>query len=636
MYKISIPVVVHDHFRKEETLAELRRAKADRVFLALSEIPFHPERRRERYRQLAELIPYYRAAGLEIGIWFWSFMRQDQENDPGHCQLRIRMDGTEMPATYCPFSPDFIADTQDFLTEVAKLGPDILQFDDDYGISYAGSSRCYCPLHMQRYREILGEDIDRQTLYEKAFSGKPNRYRDALLQASGESMDNFSRKMREAVDKVNPNIRISVCSVFTSWDRDGTNAIRTAKLLAGQTKPILRLIAAPYWAVHVSWGNRLQHIVELSRIQAQWCEGQDIEVVSEGDVFPRPRHRVPAAYLEGFDTAMRFAGGTDGILKYMLDYVSSPGYETGYIDFHVRNESLYQSIQSAVEGKAAQGVRVYDAMEKYAQADMTGVKDPFYYGVNMFFSVGARLLTDNSIPTTYEGSGCCGIAFGENARHLPKEALDKGLILDIRAAGILMEQGVDVGIETISGTVQEQRTASGCESHQYLYYPEYDEYTPQSYAKGAYVFTPKKEAKVITARREGSQDTPDTILYTNAAGQRFLVYGFDAHFVCEDRYRSYAVQRQLLEVIPWLGGSQLPVQCTGNPDLYFQCRADEKETAVGMWNFFPDPVIRPVVQLDGQYSHIRFIAGSGTLEGDRVILDPIASFGFAGFVLEKD
>jgi hypothetical protein len=58
-------------------------------------------------------------------------------------------------------------------------------------------------------------------------------------------------------------------------------------------------------------------------------EDKNIEVLSEGDVYPRPRHKIPANYLEIFDTALRAADCTNGIHKYMLDYTSNAGnYET--------------------------------------------------------------------------------------------------------------------------------------------------------------------------------------------------------------------------------------------------------------------------------------------------------------------
>ena len=76
-------------------------------------------------------------------------------------------------------------------------------------------------------------------------------------------------------------------------------------------------------------------------MESAWCDDENIEIMSEGDVYPRPRHRCPSSYLEGFDTAIRAAEATTGILKYTLSYTSAPEYENGYVDAHVRNKPIY-------------------------------------------------------------------------------------------------------------------------------------------------------------------------------------------------------------------------------------------------------------------------------------------------------
>ena len=637
MYKISIPVVIStEQFKMEETLSELKRAGADRVMLAVGEIPFHRETRRVILDKLAKCVPYYKEHGLEVGFWAWSFMRADRHNDPWGCDIRIGHDGVENPVAYCPLSPGFVADTQEFVTEIARLGVDIIQFDDDYSMTFSGGKKdhCYCDRHMELIRKELGEEIDRETLFEKAFSGKANRYRDAVMKVSGDSLLWFSRKVREAVDAVNPAIRISLCSVMCAWDMDGTNAIETAKTLAGDTKPLIRMINAPYWCVSKAWGNRLGHTVELGRMQSAWCDGQGIELMSEGDVYPRPRHYVPASYLEGYDAMSRFGGGTDGILKYMLDYNSSPTYETGYIDKHLKHQPLYDRLAKEYARGSAVGVRVYNAMTKFREADFTGVEDVMEYGWNTFFSRAARVLVDNAIPATYHGTGLCGIAFGENARHLPQEALDHGLILDIRGAKILTEMGVDVGRDGVGECIAPRRTPSGCATPQFLYYPAEDEYTVTGYGpKSAYEVKPREGAEVIATVRDELGEKIESYRYVNAAGQKFVVYGFDAYFTEEGRYRSSAMQRQLTDAVEWLSGEKLPVSCMGHPDLYIQAKRDGDTLLVGMWNTFADAIDQPVVKMDRAYGKAEVLNGTGVLSGDSLTLSTLQPFDVVFFKL---
>ena len=53
--------------------------------------------------------------------------------------------------------------------------------------------------------------------------------------------------IRAAVDKVNPNVRLTICSAPTLWEIEGTSAQELAKILAGKNQPEARLIGAPYW-----------------------------------------------------------------------------------------------------------------------------------------------------------------------------------------------------------------------------------------------------------------------------------------------------------------------------------------------------------------------------------------------------
>jgi hypothetical protein len=90
-----------------------------------------------------------------------------------------------------------------------------------------------------------------------------------------------------------------------------------------------------------------------------------------------------------------------------------------------------------------------------------------------------------------------------------------------------------------------------------------------------------------------------------------------------------------MEQIPWLSGKKLPAHIYGNPSLYIQCKKNDSSLAVGLWNFFADPVWNPTVQLDKEYASIRCIHCEGRIDGDRALLSDIAPFGFAAFEVKE-
>ncbi len=633
MYKISVPVMMHERFCKEACLAELNRVGAKRVFLALDILCFNKAERQKIYPMLDECIKYFKVNGLEVGIWFWTFWRSDRENaDPTMLNFR-GLDGSIEANFFCPTSSAFTEHACECIRELTALNPDILMFDDDFRFGYHSTGiGCCCDNHLQMMSEKLGEKVVLEGLDEKAFLGGANKYRDAWLDSMGESLISFAKAVRKAVDSVNKSIRFALSSCMSLWDADGVDAITITKILAGETKPLLRYSGAPYWAVDRIFKCRLQHVVEIARMEASWCPS-DIETMAEGDVFPRPRHRVPACFLESFDTAVRASGAACGCLKYMLDYTSSTGYETGYCDRHAANADLYAEIDRIFSGKTDVGVRIYDYMKKIRNADFD---EKEYVGSryiqHLFFPPAAKLLTDNSIPTTYTESSKVGVVFGENAKYLSDSEKNGNLILDIKAAEILMKSGIDVGItklnEALSHSITDMITPD------ITYYPKQNEYVSNAYGDNAlYNIEIKDTAKVTAIAKIGGREYIDSFYYENANKQKFLVFAFDAYRINFDCFRTYCMQALLWETIEEMDG-QLPAKCLKNPDLYMLCKRSDDGVAIGLWNFFQDEITKPVITLNGSYTAAVFINCSGSLTGNTIELSPIKAYGCAMILLK--
>ncbi|MBO5069281.1 MAG: hypothetical protein J6C37_02825 [Roseburia sp.] len=532
-------------------------------------------------------------------------------------------DGRVSATQICPSDVAFRAFAGQYVQEIARCGVDMIMYDDDfrYGFIDIGMG-CTCKNHLARMSKILNEEIAAEGLSEKLLAGSRNKYRSAWLLANGEFFRQFAREMRGKLDEVNPEVRFGPCSCMSLWDFDGVSTAEISRILAGNTKPFMRLIGAPYWSVNRSWGNRLQDVIELERMERSWCD-DDIEIFGEGDVHPRPRFACPANYLEGFDTALRADGRMDGILKYVVDYSSGADYETGYMQRHLHNEPLYEQIERHFSGKMLCGVRVWETMCKFEDAEIpeevagtTDVQD-------MFFSPAARMMAGNSIPTIYKGVGVAGVAFGENVKYISGKALENGLILDAKAASILTERGVDVGITAIG-----ERT-SVFEEH----FLKDDEYVPVTDAR-AYKMTLSDKAQLQSVFTMGNESIPASYLYENVNGQKFLVFTFNAYFAPETLFRQYTRSRQLADAITLFFSHPLPAYSFGNPDLYLLCKERAGALAVGLWNFFADSILKPEVMLDKVYKKITFINCTGELQGNRVILNELQPFAFAGFEVE--
>lgn len=409
---ISIKTIEKDNIAN--LIQQLKSGDINRVFLTVTGPVYHSNTSiytmQDKFRFAVDSL---REAGFEVGVWLSTIghgvplAHESANEEIVEYQRIIGINGESMDGAFCPLDEKFSALCEKAVTIVAGFHPDIIMLDDDYRLNLrAYSMGCLCPKHIERLEKKLGEKIDLQIFEQQCFSGGKNRYRDAWMDVMGETLEEFADSLRLAVNKVDSSIRLGICTCYDNWDYSGSDNIDLANRFAGDTKAFLRTIGPPY-----AW-PKLTSAIEMTRMQAAWCKDSDVEVFAEGDVYPRPRYNVPSRLLELFDFALIVTGEVDGCLKYMYCYDRPLDYEQGYINAHIANQPLRKKLTELFKNKKAVGVRVFEEMHKTREWDM-----PKGYGSklaeNGFFPRAQRLLTQNSIPTTYEGYDAPLIVLGE-------------------------------------------------------------------------------------------------------------------------------------------------------------------------------------------------------------------------------
>ncbi len=622
VYKIGVPIMNLQAERqgREKLLEGAKRLGAERIFCAQETGCCRSPLKEKELEALRANCAFFKKEGFEVGAWMWTFQL---DNSDGFTHMRAP-DGKESKTLVCPLDEEYIKLQGSFLAECAKTGIDLIMFDDDYRFGFQDMGiGCVCDKHLALIEKELGEKVSPDVLKDKLYAGGRNKYRDAFLKVNGYSLEYFARRMREYVDSANPSVRLGFCSCITSWDIDGTTPDRLARIMAGKTKPFYRLIGAPYWAAMKAWGNRLGDVIDFERFECSQNADKDIEIFSEGDVYPRPRYRIPAAYLEGLDTALRAAGCTHGMLKYGLDYSMNAGVENGYIRASEHNKAAYEKIPVLFGDKKTTGVRLYVKPDKYAYTDVPERIAGTSQIEHISFPKGAKAFNANGIPVTFEGEGVTNAAFGEDVNAVPAEALKKGLILDAAAAKILQDKGIDTGIESFG-----EEVTVNLEN-----FPE----TPVPLDGGTWVrkLTLKDGAELESTFETENGEIPASFRYENADGERFLVFAFDAYFTNESVFRQYPRAKQLANAAEWLGGEKLPAYLPDAPDAYVMTKTDGKETAVGVWNFSVDTVFDPVLPLDGTYRLADTLNCTAEIKNDKLHLSDIVPFAFAAVLLQK-
>ena len=620
MYTLSVPFVLSqlNTYSEDRFIEQLKNVGADTVFLALGSYELNEEKRRAVFSALEKYVPIFRAAGFRVGVWVWTFMVCEKSPFVHITSPNGKVASEEM----CPSDASFRAFSYEYLKGIARSHPDIILFDDDfrYGFLDCGLG-CACQNHRDYMSELLGEPVPMEGLGQRVFGGSRNKYRSAFLKANGHFFRLFAEGVREAVDSVDPSIRVGLCACMTTWDFDGISAAELSRILAGEnTKPFLRLIGAPYWAQNRNWGNRLADVIELERMESSWC-GEGIEILAEGDAFPRPRFTCSANMLEGFDMALRASGATKGIHKYVLDYVSPPTYETGYVKKHLKNQKIYQAIHSFFDAKTPVGIRVYEGMTKFEDMDVPACYSGSDNVQDTFFSIASRMLVAHSLPTTFEGLGTGAIAFGENAKMLDENARSRGVILDVCAAEILTRCGIDVGLLSVGGSYRasaERFAKKGYDTNMFSCPAREIEISPRATVESTFL--------------SGERTHIGSYTYENEKGERFLVFAFEGYTANEHALRQYARGEQIAEAIAWMGHS-LPAKMLGNPDCYLLCRESDEGLAVFVGNFFTDECFHLNLTLSRAYESIEFFGTTGTLSGDTVTFDEIPPYACVGFLV---
>jgi len=599
----------------------VKRLDSDRIVFVAGVMMRDAKKRAETVERIRKDVVDARKDGFrETAVWFWALWCSDTKG----LTTMTASDGWTSQNICCPLEPAFRAIAGEQVRAYARTGVDMILLDDDlrYGNYHDQALVCTCARHMARIEAKLGEKITPSELMRKAMKGGRNRYRDAWMDVNGESLREYAAFLRSCVDEVNPKIRLGLCSCMSHWDNDGVDSATTARILAGSTRPFLRLIGAPYWASPNGphyYGCNLQNVIEFERMERTWVKGDDIEVVSEGDTYPRPRWTTSSSYLELFDLALRVDGRFDGILKYAVDY-DDPMRDGGYVARHVKNRPLCREVARRFDGRRPVGVRIYEEMNRLRTAVLDG---PFAGNTEFLLTFGseaAKCCSDLAIPTVWEGDGLVGMAFGENVRSVPAEARRRGLVIDAWAARILMEQGVDVGVKAWGKKVRTgvDVVADGLVNT----YAAYD----------GYVVELKAGAETIGERAAGRP--PFAFLYRNGAGEKYLVLPLEAYRNESGWHRTYAAGRLLADGIRRLAGRSLPAFLAGNPDVYLMAKdGDDGSRSVAVVNCFADALVEAPVEMDGDFSRVEFVNCSGRLEGRRVILDDVPAYAFAAFTV---
>lgn len=574
------------------------------------------------YRQLA---PKYRAAGIEPYFWLCHTIGHGGELSTKvktPFQALVGTGGQEAHGCYCPLDPGFRQYLLDVLATLAAADIPLILLDDDFRINYhepAVDIGCFCPLHIKRFNEEYGTQYTREELSERVFHNIGNT-RAQFMKSVGDSMLELAADMEKTVHSINPNTRLGLASAMIHYSTEGYDIRKLAEVLAGPTRPYIRVFGAPY---HVKNSpGQLGHTVDTAKHFAAYFDGSDVEIISEGDTFPHTRFFTNKTVLETYLLAARCAG-IRNMLHYPFPFAASPDYEPIYVqatqELTPTMELLDQLLPQNVVAKGMAPVMSFNNFanvpisERMTQWERAWPDEPLAVQMLMQFGIPtAPYRQEDTQPVFLAGHN----AYGYTPQQV-EELLDRGAIIDATAAAWLVERGHDIGLQSVEALPFTPTFELYCDCPFSPVYKD-EQVWLLSPADASFCRLQPKENAVIAGffiDGETGARTPSCVAYSNGKRKVFIL-GFDVYNAREKSQVIYSVARaeQLRLVSGWLGAA---VYVENQEFLYTNAYQHENMQTICLVQTNMDPTDEIKIHIQSKpVDTIRFYDRNGQLLSD--------------------
>ena len=442
--------------------ADAKLAGADAVQLELCDFYLDGQARANALSTLADEIRFFEKDGFPVALWISSLGYGRMEDKdflrrfPNYRPLRS-IEGGE--AAVCATDVAWRDAVADNVRDFIRAGAKIILFDDDLVQACRPGICCACEEHRRRIAARLGVESVTPEQLREAYSGALNVLRTACLDVMGETLMDFCRAMRAAADEIDPSVMLATCLSISQYDLDGVDVPQMVRLLAGKGRGELfvRLSGATYWTRHPgnsrNWGQGLGGVIEYLRWQSAMLRAEGIVPMDENDPYPRDVGVVPEGMCEAYDRAMIAEGGIIRN-KYAIRHnvKTGKGIDPEYLAAHLAGCDDAARIAALFKDAVPVGFEIFAPPHLVREATL-----PPYKGKNPLLKFFAQplagiLLSANGAPTRYDrDSGAPLAVFGPAAAKLPKDWMDRGILIDRDGAIILQQRGIDTGLDAKAG-----------------------------------------------------------------------------------------------------------------------------------------------------------------------------------------
>lgn len=527
---------------------------------------------KENYKNYATKFSRIRDALLPYGIscGWWNTLTLKSGPDPEFSRM-VRPDGKEAPFSNCPLDPVF---SKRFCSDIALFAkeakPDFIIFEDDYSINASTLNKgCFCKYHLAEFAKVTGKDYTREELLEIFSKPTPEGY-DLLKKwrkMTGDTLAEFSKKVRAAVDVDSPEIPIGTCQAG-GWDFEGDATERVSRALAGENHtPFSRIHGAAYCDIYDA--KRIPEIFFNTLYHIQHT-GDNFAFYSEADCFPHTRFFASAKKMKAH-IAIGLSYGMDGIFCHLHQLLDDLTEEEVYAKTYAPEMTRYEEIRKTVKQCELQGVEV--CYSPYLNTLDREVLHPMWLRTLALF--GIPYITKESDVAFWDA---------KQAKFYSDDAilkqLSKGLFLDGDAAKILCERGfgeyigVKLGDDVASGVLGFDLAARE------VIQPPFDTLSKGKNMTSAHMFAvgrngkllrmeiTDKNCEVISELHNFKRECvcPAMVRFENKLGGRIVTMGMTLENNISQSLFNYRRRTLIQHLIKWCSDSYIFVK--NEPDIY--------------------------------------------------------------------
>lgn len=528
----------------------------------------------EVYRNIGELVknvkkelaPY----DIEVGWWCAPSLRSGK----GSFQYITDIDGGVSDSSPCPLGTQFRETFSDNVATVVQIAhPFLIQFEDDYELSWQPPTvkfGCFCPLHLAEFARRQQRSYTREELLNIFNQVNPEsmKLRREWAEMSRDSLASLASLIREKVDRIAPETRISLCqSGSADFDGDFTEAVTRA--FAGKTRPAVRLYGSSYSSDDAT-------TLPVSVFHALYSRQHlpsDFEFFHESDTYPHSRFFMSAAKLKCLMTAA-FAYRFDDSLFYATQYLDNPLEEKGYLGMFRSEAARFSALKEAVKDTRVEGCEIVYRPFGHIASPYQGKRpeNPNNAWVNITGKFGIPHTSVNGKVKLISGK----VTETMNDDDIRK-LLSGSVFLDGRAAYCLCKRGFGdmIGAEVSTGKqanfcyegirdLKNYTNITGNLMYNLIFAPAGSE------GGSFFVMKPSNQAEIITDFLDAEEKPviPGMLRFENKLGGRIAITAFDLTGNLSSTVFNYKKKELVRQTIEWLGKQPLPVFVKDLPNVF--------------------------------------------------------------------